>query len=205
MELPGYSMAQWAEENNLQHLLPANERIQRSVIANYYVDYVSKVGIEKNFLNFSTVTCLSRMSTELKSGYCACGFLQKLKNTFLTSSCICQDCSEYRWCLKVQKTLPNGTTEQIYIRAKNVVIASGMFDVPKRLHFPGEELPLVSHSAKDIDNFHLSKDSTENEKCSPVLVIGSGLSAADAILHLRSKGVSVFHIYWNQKGLFSFF
>jgi thioredoxin reductase (NADPH) len=67
------------------------------------------------------------------------------------------------------------------IRARNVVIATGYFDNPRRLDVPGAELPKVSYYFTEPYPY-FEQD---------VLVIGGGNSAADAALTCWREGARV--------------
>jgi thioredoxin reductase (NADPH) len=67
------------------------------------------------------------------------------------------------------------------IRARNVVIATGYFDNPRRLDIPGADLPKVSYYFTEPYPF-FQQD---------VLVIGGGNSAADAALTCWREGARV--------------
>ncbi len=66
-------------------------------------------------------------------------------------------------------------------QARNLVIATGFYDIPYRLQVPGEELPKVTHYYKD-PHFYAFQD---------VLVIGAQNSAVDAALETWRKGARV--------------
>lgn len=64
---------------------------------------------------------------------------------------------------------------------KNVIVASGYYDVPRYLQVPGEELPKVSHYYKDPHPYIGQR----------LLVIGAANSACDAALETWNKGAEV--------------
>eukprot|EP00913_Durusdinium_trenchii_P001382 g1279.t1 len=73
------------------------------------------------------------------------------------------------------------------IKAKAVALATGTADVPRRLNITGEDLDFVTHRPP-IHNQALMA------RIGHLLVVGAGLSAADAILHalgLRADGINV--------------
>ncbi len=85
--------------------------------------------------------------------------------------------------LKVEKG--NGlftviTTKQVYT-CKNIVIATGFYDIPYLLNVPGESLPKVKHYYKDPFFYAFQK----------VLVVGAANSAIDAALETWRKGAEV--------------
>jgi len=77
--------------------------------------------------------------------------------------------------------------------AKNVVLATGQTDEPNRLEVTGEDLPFVLHNLKDLDELVTTHRLTPHSD--PVLIVGAGLSAADAIIHSQGLGLSVAHVF----------
>lgn len=65
--------------------------------------------------------------------------------------------------------------------AKNIVIATGFYDIPNLLNIPGEELPKVTHYYKDPNFYAMQK----------VLVVGANNSAVDAAMETWRKGAEV--------------
>jgi len=65
--------------------------------------------------------------------------------------------------------------------ARNVVVATGFYDLPNLLNVPGEDLPKVSHYYKD-PHFYASRK---------LAVIGASNSAVDAALECWRKGAEV--------------
>ena len=77
--------------------------------------------------------------------------------------------------------------------ARNVVLATGQADTPNRLQVAGEELPFVLHSVPELEAVVASgKISSTSE---PVLVVGAGLSAADAIISAQRHKLPVAHSF----------
>ena len=85
--------------------------------------------------------------------------------------------------LKIEKsntTFSLVTTKQTYT-CKNIVIATGFYDIPYLLNVPGEDLPKVRHYYKDPHFYAFQK----------VLVVGAANSAIDAALETWRKGAEV--------------
>ena len=78
-------------------------------------------------------------------------------------------------------------------RADNVVLATGTCDQPNYLHVPGEHLPYVCYSINDLDREIENGNVTSLPD--PVVVVGAGLSAADAILLALHHKVPVVHVF----------
>lgn len=72
------------------------------------------------------------------------------------------------------------TTKDIYL-AKNLVIATGFYDIPNLLNVPGEELPKVRHYFKEAHPYVMQK----------TIVVGASNSAVDAALEIWRKGGNV--------------
>lgn len=72
------------------------------------------------------------------------------------------------------------TSKQNYT-SKNVIIATGFYDIPNLMNIPGENLPKVFHYYKEPYPFAQQK----------VVVIGASNSAVDAALETYRKGADV--------------
>ena len=64
---------------------------------------------------------------------------------------------------------------------KNIIVATGFYDLPNKINVPGEDLPKVSHYYKD-PHFYASQK---------LAVIGASNSAIDAALECWRKGAEV--------------
>lgn len=73
------------------------------------------------------------------------------------------------------------TTSKGVYKAKNVVIATGFYDIPNYLNIPGEKLPKVAHYYNDPHYYAKQK----------VVVVGASNSAVDAALEIYRKGGEV--------------
>ena len=80
------------------------------------------------------------------------------------------------------------TTKQSYT-AKNVIIATGFYDVPNYMNLPGEDLPKVKHYYTEPYPYAFQN----------VVVIGSSNSAVDAALEIYRKGGKVTMIIRNRE------
>ncbi|KAJ8288447.1 hypothetical protein COCON_G00011060 [Conger conger] len=77
--------------------------------------------------------------------------------------------------------------------AENVVLATGASDAPARLSVEGEDFPFVFHSIANL-GLAISKG-TLGQSSDPVLIVGAGLSAADAALCAYNNNVSILHVF----------
>jgi thioredoxin reductase (NADPH) len=65
--------------------------------------------------------------------------------------------------------------------ARNLIIATGFYDIPNRLDIPGEDLPKVRHYYKEPHFYAMQK----------LLIVGANNSAVDAALESFRKGADV--------------
>jgi len=72
------------------------------------------------------------------------------------------------------------TSRQIYF-AKNVIVATGFYDIPNLMEIPGEDLPKVKHYYTEPYPYAFQN----------VVVVGSSNSSVDAALEIHRKGGNV--------------
>ena len=112
-------------------------------------------------------------------------------------------CREYcSWYLKGSQKPPSWSGDRktsVCVFAKKLVLASGTSNHVRWLKVPGEDANFVTHDLpmfiKAVD---LCCDSDSDGSYQPpavVMVVGAGLSAADAILHAFGKGLKVIHVF----------
>ncbi|UTN03018.1 YpdA family putative bacillithiol disulfide reductase [Flavobacterium bizetiae] len=73
------------------------------------------------------------------------------------------------------------TTDKSSYEAKNVIIATGFYDIPIEMNVKGEELPKVQHYYKEAHEYAFRN----------VLVVGANNSSVDAALECWRKGANV--------------
>jgi len=83
-------------------------------------------------------------------------------------------------------------TKHFKYLTKNVVLATGL-DKPNALGVPGEQQPFVIHSLGDLDKAVENGGLTSNSD--PIMIIGAGLSAADAIISAQGYNIPVVHVF----------
>ncbi|WP_081211908.1 YpdA family putative bacillithiol disulfide reductase [Salegentibacter sediminis] len=79
------------------------------------------------------------------------------------------------------KNLHEVKTEKTTYNTKNVVVATGFYDIPNYLNIPGEDLPKVAHYYDDPHYYATQK----------TIVVGASNSAVDAALEIYRKGGEV--------------
>ncbi len=72
-------------------------------------------------------------------------------------------------------------TKSAIYEAKNIIIATGFYDIPNLMHIPGEDLPKLTHYYKEPHYYAMQK----------VIVVGANNSAVDAALETWRKGAEV--------------
>lgn len=92
---------------------------------------------------------------------------------------------------RLDNTCATNEEKTFTFTAKNIVLAVGTSDVPNLLKVPGESLPFIKHSVSNME----SAFSDVNHAEDPVLVVGAGLSASDAILAARKQNMNVIHVF----------
>ncbi|MEN2415974.1 YpdA family putative bacillithiol disulfide reductase [Flavobacterium mesophilum] len=73
------------------------------------------------------------------------------------------------------------TTNKNFYKSKNVIIATGFYDIPITMNVKGEELPKVRHYYKEAHEYAFRD----------VLVVGANNSSVDAALECWRKGANV--------------
>jgi len=72
------------------------------------------------------------------------------------------------------------SSRQVYL-SRHTVIATGFYDIPVKLHIPGEDLPKVTHYYKEPHFYAMQR----------VIVVGASNSSVDAALETYRKGAEV--------------
>lgn len=153
-----------------------NDRATPAEIASYYQHYVTQMGLEQNF---------------------GCGSVTSVQRVHL------QNEGRSVWEIQgVQKRPPveESVEEEredvelpFSVYAENVVLATGTHDIPARLGVEGEGLPFVSHSFWELEA--AISAGKLNDMSDPVLVVGAGLTAADAVLATHHLSIPVYHAF----------
>ncbi|XP_047565997.1 oxidative stress-induced growth inhibitor 1 isoform X3 [Lutra lutra] len=150
-----------------------NSRATAGDIAHYYRDYVTKKGLGHNFVSGAVVTAVEwGMPESSGSGVWEPNPLFQVSG-FLTT----EDRSQ----------------QPFSLCARNVVLATGSSDSPARLGIPGEALPFVHYELSALEA--ATRAGTVSPGSDPVLIVGAGLSAADAVLYARHYNIPVIHAF----------
>lgn len=87
---------------------------------------------------------------------------------------------------------------------KYLVLACGTYDSPNRLEVfkDGDDPDWLVHDLRGLEN-KLDQKLRESPEMDPVLVVGAGLSAADAVMAVRSRNVPVVHVFRGRSAEFT--
>ncbi|KAF2905005.1 hypothetical protein ILUMI_01173 [Ignelater luminosus] len=102
-----------------------------------------------------------------------------------------------KWLIETYDTISGKYVTYI---CKRLVLANGASDLPNRLTISDNTMDpaWLVHDVRSLEmelDLYLSNNSTSPD---PVLVIGAGLSAADAIIATRCRNIPVLHVYRNK-------
>ncbi|XP_053126360.1 oxidative stress-induced growth inhibitor 1 [Hemicordylus capensis] len=191
MELPDLEFKDWMSRKKRGF---RNNRATAGDIVQYYQYYVAKKGLKKNFLCETLVTSVKKLSLDEGSSYkhqtsrdssCEWNFLEKPKDGSPTDS-------GSLFQVDGLVTTISGT-QPFSVHAENVVLATGTYDSPSWLGVKGEQLPFVHHTLSALEEAMKNKEI--GMMSDPVLIVGAGLTAADAILFAHHCNIPVIHAF----------
>lgn len=150
-----------------------------SRVAQYYESYVDEMGLGKFFMNDTIVTTVLPLDFSNVSG----PIPERLRGG--------------RW---IVSGFDRNTSKQFTVVCKNLVMANGASDLANRLGVKGEglEMPWVKYELPHLERALENCDEEARSRLKPVLIVGAGLSAADAVTICRSSGIPVVHVYRNR-------
>lgn len=198
MELPSVPLKEWRDRKfrEGESLDPCSNRATISDVRNYYMDYVANLDLQNHFYDHHTVTSIQKVyqvrnGMDLESGE--------------VEPC-CNDIAKnhtYLWEVRGYISSADQSFEdeedvhrrEFCIQAPHVVVATGTFDIPNTLNISGEFLPHVIHSLHDFESALKSWNEIPRSTDDPVLIVGAGLSAADAILMALNANLPVIHVF----------
>ncbi|XP_008297993.1 oxidative stress induced growth inhibitor 1 [Stegastes partitus] len=174
MELPGLKLKDWMRDKRRN---VRNDRATPAEIASYYEHYVSQMSLEQSFACGTTVTSVTRQPGK-PDGSPACwrvtGLQRREGEELGDGSCVSEE-------------VP------FSLLAHNVVLATGTHDIPARLGVGGESLPFVCHSFWELEAA-ITRGELD-QMSDPLLVVGAGLTAADAVLAAHHLNTPVYHAF----------
>ena len=156
-------------------------------VAKYYEEYVKAMDLSENFIPRTKVTSVRRLVGR-RIINCESG----------EPEIPCQGCRKFEGdnLFEVKGQHYYGAcdcSQEFTVCTPNVVVATGMLGISNKLNVEGESLPYVHSTLKDLDN--AVQQVEVHPKSDPILVVGSGLNAADAVLCALKEGIPVIHVF----------
>ena len=183
MELPNYSMATFRQQRRSRaghdQDATSSARATYEEVRLYYIQYVRRHRLANNFRNGCQVTAIERVCLD-----------QPFYDDRTEEICAPQSVWEIRG-------YDEATRNPFVLHAKYVVLATGISqEITRPLGIVGEQ---VSQSFT-FTNVHDVEDLIVNKQCltsrsKPLLVVGCGLTAVDAILLCQQYSIPVLHVF----------
>lgn len=100
---------------------------------------------------------------------------------------------ENNWLVETHN-MESGETTTYY--CKYLILANGASDLPNKLQITQneKEISWLFHDLPTLEK-HLDRKNPTMEEVDPVLIVGAGLSAADAVIATRGRNVPVAHVF----------
>lgn len=200
MELPGVN---YRDLTNGKRRDATSDRATPEEISSYYRNYVKLKGLQKNFVDNTYVTSVQKLCrghegeglenghTDQGDGGVGDGGNEGFEVNGV--ECLNNGGGGALWEVRGYQQVQNDTHVPFSLFAENVVLATGASDSPVRLGAEGEDLPFVFHSISDL-GLAVSRRKLDMNS-DPVLIVGAGLSAADAVLCACNSNIRVLHVF----------
>lgn len=112
----------------------------------------------------------------------------------------CDVAEKSNWVVESQN-VESGEITTYY--CKYLVLANGASDLPNRLEFSKDKKDpyWLLHELRGLENHldsYLQDKKPYDSDVDPVLIVGAGLSAADAVMAARGRNVPVLHVFRNK-------
>ncbi|CAO1442984.1 unnamed protein product [Diamesa tonsa] len=176
MSLPNLNFNEW-DNNRSRKRLVSKEVETRAIVhrvAEYYENYVNLMDLKDNFLSDTVVTCV------LPFNKANVDYDEKFKDA--------------RW---IVSGFNRNSNKPFSFACKNLVLANGSNDLANKLVIRGEGMTTswLKYDLISLEKaiFNLTDLARSNLK--PILIVGAGLSAADAVTICRMSGIQVIHVY----------
>ncbi|GAB1601932.1 oxidative stress-induced growth inhibitor 2-like isoform X1 [Argonauta hians] len=202
MELPSLPIHSWiSRKKTLSEKSRKDNRATVADVRNYYCDFLQEKNIDSNFCSGYLVSSVQKVLDTCEGIDCESGEAMPCSDETKGSHKFLWEVRGYR----VRGTTRRGKgsdaglepvvvdREDFCFQSNSVVLATGTTDVPNRLGTTGENLPYVLHSLKAFEQT-LSRNEVVSDS-DPIVVVGAGLSAADAILLALENNISVAHVF----------
>lgn len=162
-------------------------------VRNYYRDYVKQKNLDKYLLNNATVTsvrpikCSKLVCSSSGHNQIVCPSSGHNQTLWEVTGLI-----DKRDRKKASSLTHKGDLMEFRFVCKHVVLACGANDLHNDLHVKGENSRFVLRSIRELED--KIRDDLQRLQKDPLLVVGSGLSAADAILLAQKYRIKIVHV-----------
>uniref|UniRef100_A0A8D0DFR9 Oxidative stress-induced growth inhibitor 1 n=2 Tax=Salvator merianae TaxID=96440 RepID=A0A8D0DFR9_SALMN len=191
MSLPDLPFKDWLSKKKRGF---RNNRTTAGDIVQYYQYYVAKKELKKNFLCGTIVTSVKKLSVDADP---SCSKPEQRT---------CSSPWDFSENLQVNHHADSGRlfkvdglvstihgTQPFSVYAENVVLATGTYDSPSWLGAAGEHLSFVHHTLSALEEAVKNKEI--GPMSDPVLIVGAGLTAADAVLFAHHYNIPIIHAF----------
>ncbi|RNA32586.1 oxidative stress-induced growth inhibitor 1 [Brachionus plicatilis] len=179
-------------------------RASMNDVRNYYRDYVKQKNLDKYLLNSATVTnvrrvCCSKLvlnAADNSHATCSivpCNSVQSVHSA-TNVECLWEVTGivDKRERKKASSLTQKGDLIEFKYYCKHLVLAIGACDIHNRLNVKGENHRYILSSMRELED-KIKEDLARLQK-EPLLIVGSGLSAADAILLAKKYHIRIVHV-----------
>ncbi|XP_029447485.1 oxidative stress-induced growth inhibitor 2 isoform X2 [Rhinatrema bivittatum] len=190
MELPGFKFKDWiaSKRRNIKC-----DRATPKEIASYYKQYVKVMGLQRNFIENTYITSVSRLYRDQEENEHQENEVVSAQELQIDKESDWAALTKKNWEVRGYRKAADGSHLPFCLFAENVALATGTFDSPARLGAEGEDLPFVHHSVRDFEAAIIK--GRLSGKVDPVLIVGAGLTAADAVLCAYNNNIPVIHVF----------
>ncbi|KAF3839762.1 hypothetical protein F7725_018479 [Dissostichus mawsoni] len=177
-----------------------SDRATPEEISSYYRNYVKLKGLQNNFVDNTYVTSVQKLCREqegegLENRHTdqGDGGVGDGGNQGFEGNGVDKGGGGTLWEVRGYQQVQSDTHVPFSLFAENIVLATGASDSPVHLGAEGEDLPFVFHSISDL-GLAISRRKLDMNS-DPVLIVGAGLSAADAVLCACGSNIRVLHVF----------
>ncbi|EAT45943.1 AAEL002835-PA, partial [Aedes aegypti] len=190
MSLPGLAFSEWEHSSSKNSNNNNNTTVENQ---NFLRQQNNSIAYEERNGKVNIKLCPPRRNLSLKRQ------LSKEVETRALISRVAQYYASYVDEMNLAK-FDRLTNKQFTVVCKNLVMANGASDLANRLGVKGEglEMPWVTYELPQLEHALEKIDDEARSQLKPVLIVGAGLSAADAVTICRSSGIPVIHVYRNR-------
>ncbi|CAH2285541.1 oxidative stress-induced growth inhibitor 2 [Pelobates cultripes] len=190
MELPGLKFKDWAlgKRRNLK-----TDRATPAEVASYYKHYIKIMGLQRNFIDNTYITSVVKPYREQEESTSQGNGVVVASEEPQIREGNDEPVLKKNWEIQGYTRAADGSHQPFCLFAEAIALATGTFDSPARLGVSGEDLPYVSHCIAEFEAA-VNKGKLSGS-VDPVLIVGAGLTAADAILCASNHNIPIIHAF----------